>query len=366
MHGLSTTVSALLAFTAFLAALPAHADNPDNSSTRECVGRSEFALPGDAEPALYPIESVAKLAKPPAMMVQASYADGQIAGYTQWQYRGDLYVTRPATSAQVADILRRFGALERQDRVYAAQKKVDDNGTRLSFEQLSSNDKSRASRLGSSYLATWDLSGVVVHWSSVVGANEKEPNLLAYRWLTSSRLRAPFEIPTGQGVCLPSLFIPDDGRVDRFIASTYRLNLHPDVTVWVQDRDWDDSSSDSKLKHLQQAVQDSVFFWTQNYRNRSSVCSLWKVPHPIERQGIVGAATFVELERRDGTVDYGYFASFWGTPDSALAATQIKMFVIRDAQVAKAKGLKPVDRDQLLDMAEAVMRSVKVRSSVVP
>jgi len=299
-------------------------------------------------------------------MVEAAFGDGQIAGYTQWQYRGDLYVTRPVTSAQITNVLHKFSDLERKDRGYVARKKVDDSGKRLTFEQLSSSDKSLASRLGSSYLATWDLSGVILHWSSGHGPDAAAPNAEAYRRIESSTLRAPFEIPTGSGVCLPSLFIPDDGKMERFIAATYRIKQHPDVTVWVRDRDAENPVPAGKLEQLRQSIHDVSFFWGQRYQDRNSVRSLWTVPHPIEMRGVVGTASFVELTRDDGTIDYGYFASFWGTPDSSVGATQIEMFVIRDAKVAKAKGITPVDREALLDMAESVLHSIKARGSAHP
>jgi len=290
---------ALLTAASVFICLPTHGEEAVPAPIVECVGRSEFSLPGDASAALYPLEMVAKLAAPPAFLVQASFPDGQVAGYTQWEYRGGLYVTPVVEPAQGKELLRRFNRLKLEARSYAAHHKVDDLRIPQSFEDLSGPAR-EAWRRATGYDGTWNLSGVILHWSSTYGPDTAQANAQAYRWLTNSRPRAPFEMPTGQGVCLPSLFIPDDGRVDRFIASTYRLKEHPDVTVWVQDRDWADSPSEGELHHLRQSVQDSVFFWTQNY------------------------------------------------------------------QVAKAKGLKPVDRDQLLDMAEAVMRSVKVRSSVVP
>ena len=49
-----------------------------------------------------------------------------------------------------------------------------------------------------------------------------------------------------------------------------------------------------------------------------------------------------------------------------MGATQIEMFVIRDAKVAKAKGITPVDREALLDMAESVLHSIKARGSAHP
>ncbi len=366
VRGPSMLMLCLLAPATFLTAASTQADETPDSPIEECVGRSELTLPSDAEAALYSIETVARLAKPPATLVQARFTDGQVAGYTQWQYRGDLYVTRPVTSAQVADVLRRFGNLEREDRAYAARKKVDDSGTPLSYEQLSDSTRSRASRLGSSYLATWNLSDIVVHWSSVVGADDTKPNRLAYQTISHSKLRAPFQMPDGPGVCLPSLFIPDDGKTGRFIASTYRLKQHPDVTVWIQDRDADGVPPAGKLGQLEQAAKDGDFFWTQNYQHRKSFRSLWSLPHPIDAPGVVGVASLVELTRDDDTLDYGYFASFRGTSDSSLGDTQIKMFVIRDADIALQKGIKPVDKAAFVALAESIQRSVRARKATAP
>jgi len=344
----------------------AQASDSANSPIRECVGRSEFALPGNAEAALYPLEVVARLAKPPALLVEATFDDGQIAGYTGWQYRGDLYVTRPIASAQVADLLHKFSELRQNSRAYAARKNLNDMGMPQPFEALSANAQSLAWRLGSSYRGIWNLSGVILHWSSTYGPGTDAPNAQAYQWILGAVPRASFEIPAGPGVCLPSLFIPDDGKVERSIASTYRLKQHPDVTVWVQDSGSEEPSPTAKLGHPQQSIKDNDFFWAQNYQDRIGVRSLWSLPHPIEMRGVLGTASFVELMRKDGTIDYGYFASSWGSPDSAVGATQIKMFVIRDAKVAKAKGITPVDREALLDMAESVLHSIKARGNAHP
>ena len=276
----------LLALATLFACLRVQGDEAATPIT-ECVGRSEFTLPSDAEAALYPLDVVAKLAKPPAHLVEARFDDGQIAGYTQWSYHGGLYVTRQVTSAQSTELLRQFRELERVDRAYGARKKVDDTGMPLSFEELSSTTKSQVWRLGWGYSATWVLSDFIMQWSSTFGPGTAEPNAQAYRWLQHSVPRRPFEMPMGPGVCLPSLFIPDDGRMERFIASTYRLKQHPDVTVRVQDRDAeDDASASNQEVHVDALGRIRIRYEFQDADDQGAPASTWvRVQQPLAGNG---------------------------------------------------------------------------------
>jgi hypothetical protein len=368
MRNQAKTMQALLgvAAAAVMSCSQARADEASDQPVTECVGRSEFTLPGDAEAALYPLREVAKIAKPPVDFVQAAFQDGQIAGYTQWEYRGGLYVTRPAPSEQVKGLLHQFGELKQEARNYVAHHKVDDLHIPQSFQDLSPNASAQAWRRGTSYSATWDLSGIVLHWSSTYALDTAEPNARAYAAIAASRRRAPFELPTEAGICLPSLFIPDDGKTARFIASTYRLKQHPDITVWVQDRDAEGTTPKAKLGQMEQAAKDGDFFWTQNYQRRKAVRSLWSLPHPIDASGVIGMASLVELTRDDGAIDYGYFASIRGSPGSALGNAQVKMFVIRDAKTAIQRGMSPMDKATFLSLAETIQRSIRARKAASP
>jgi hypothetical protein len=51
----------------------------------------------------------------------------------------------------------------------------------------------------------------------------------------SMRPRALFDLPTGQGVCLPYLFIHDAGASRRHVDVSFRLNDHPDIQVTLKD-----------------------------------------------------------------------------------------------------------------------------------
>lgn len=71
--------------------------------------------------------------------------------------------------------------------------------------------------------------------------------------------------------------------------------------------------------------------------------------------------TFVQFERKDGTQDYGYLAVAPGDPEAKEDAPDLMLYVIRDAKNAKAKGIEPVSKEALLEMAQTIAASVKRR-----
>lgn len=63
---------------------------------------------------------------------------------------------------------------------------------------------------------------------------KSEPEVLSL--LNRFRPRKLYEVPTEQGFCLPYGFIAgDSGHEPRNIGITYRLQNHPDVTIFFQD-----------------------------------------------------------------------------------------------------------------------------------
>ena len=65
--------------------------------------------------------------------------------------------------------------------------------------------------------------------------------------------------------------------------------------------------------------------------------------------------------RTDDTIDYGYLAVVRGDPQAKVDTPDLMLYVIRDAKNAVAKGKKPIDKDEVLKMAEAIAASVKHR-----
>ena len=86
-----------------------------------------------------------------------------------------------------------------------------------------------------------------------------------------------------------------------------------------------------------------------------------KENHTFRLAGIEGEYSVVELTRKDDTIDYGYFASAIDDPEKIANPTNLQMFVIRDAQNAKAKGVEPMPKDEFIQLAKAIAATVQKR-----
>lgn len=159
--------------------------------------------------------------------------------------------------------------------------------------------------------------------------------------INNFRPRALYELPKQPGVCIPYGFIPDDGKEDRNIAVTMRLIEHPEVEIFFQDGA---TAREPKL-----AIE--LFFDGYVNGEKEIDADFWGY-RSITMGGQKGKALFVTITRMDDTKDYGYIAYVEGGHD-----TSSKMlYVIRTA--SRAKG-KPVSKDELKDIAEKIMASVK-------
>lgn len=184
-----------------------------------------------------------------------------------------------------------------------------------------------------------------------------------YRTLLDGiRQRPLFDVPHEPGVCLPYAFIRDDGTTRRHIGMTYRLREHPDVTIWLEDANATADGPHVRSETLT-ARYRAKFFWEQDYKNAKRVASEWTPGYRrTEIDGREAVETFVKLVRyEDNIEDYGYLAVVRGDPDAAEDSPDLMLYVIRDAANATKRGIAPIGRDELLEMARTIAASVRKR-----
>ena len=166
---------------------------------------------------------------------------------------------------------------------------------------------------------------------------------------------------------MPYLFIPFDGR-ERYghtIATTYRLQDHPDVTILLEDSTAKrplESQDPAKLT----ASYKSNFFWTQDYRSYDSIKNLLTLRryNPIDFAGQKGVESMVSMIRKDKvTQDYGYLVVTDGDPNAGTKKPELMLYVIRDAKNAEKRGMKPIGKDEFFKLAREIAASVKLRPS---
>jgi hypothetical protein len=150
-------------------------------------------------------------------------------------------MSHPAAADGVAAVMSQAMDAMATSKQFAANNRVSAHGHPLIFERLyPHDDKVVAWRVNAAHELVQNVDGVMLLWRVETLDEDLQTELAS----TSSALadlmnavrRQTFEIPNGPGVCLPYLFIPDDGKRQRVIETTFRLRAHPDIAVWLSDR----------------------------------------------------------------------------------------------------------------------------------
>jgi len=291
-----------------------------------------------------------------------SFPDGQVAGYTSLGYAGgDALISEPVSSQELDNWLAaHHTVLMAKVRKQTQGRRAVDGTPFLVTRVALESPRSSAYRL---YGPRYDVALVVgdrLLQTAITSTASDADGGRAFleSFVKSVRPRAVFELPGGPGVCLPHAFIRDDNVHPRGVAVTYRLRSHPDVAIWL----FDANGAGSAGTHDGEAdtpKHDIATFWNQRYQDREKYRLV--ATQAIEINGQRGASSVVELTRNDGTLDPGFFASVRGEGNKDGEATDIQLFVIRDARLALAKGVKAMDKDEMLKLARAMAESVKTR-----
>lgn len=356
------TAAALLCIATASGCLAQHSEAIPSDWVTDCVGRMQLSMPGQVEIAAYSAASLAKLFQPTVENGKFEFPDGQSAGYSGSSYNASLRVTHPLSEAQAKNLLEQAEKREARTRdfIWKRKQSLSDNAPR--FEEIALTQRGGvAFRVGASYSLTVPVGSNLFHadvsypgkdWSSVRGEFEA----LAY----GSAPRAIGDVPKTPGVCLPYVFIKDGGDARRYVATTYRLTKHPDVTIMLRDSKAEPISSNTAPDKITPEAQIE-FFWRHAYQDPKRMESIWRFLHPIKLANVDGKASFVQLTRVDDQVDYGYLAVAQGDPNAKEDTPNLMLYVIRDAKNAKAKGIEPLGKDEFIKLAQTIATSVRQR-----
>ena len=312
----------------------------------ECIGRYQIGVPSDVELAVGRF----------GISARPSFSDGQPAYFSQLDYLGEIAIFSIASESDFIKF--------KNNNVHSLEK--------MRKEFLDSGDEKKQKwgreMKGLAYdtptLFGWDgddrypsinfllnkkiISFGINNYADVDKAlNKKHFNA----FLNGFRPRSLYELPKQPGVCIPYSFIADDGTAPRNIAVTMRLIDHPDVEIFFQDSSYQLSPgehSDSK--------QEILLFLDQYARKQKYVDTGFWGTHSIQMSGQKGRGNFFTIARKDDTIDYGYIASVKGDFTARTDPPAQMLYVIRTA--SRAKGA-PVSKDEIKDIAEKIMASVK-------
>ncbi|HAE8197594.1 TPA: hypothetical protein JDH36_004425 [Salmonella enterica subsp. indica] len=179
--------------------------------------------------------------------------------------------------------------------------------------------------------------------------------------------RGFYDIPSGQGFCLPYGFIANDsGSEDRSMAVTYRMKNHPDVMILFQDASYQLPNivpRDSDLNPIKNydAKDYAKWLWNHIYmlypeQKRKLLSPGW---FSVTMDGRKGSGSFLEVTRKDGNKDYGYLAFVRADPKNSTKEPDLQVFVTSRSDLAE--GHPQISPDELKALAEHIVSSVEHR-----
>lgn len=336
---------------------------------KECVGRLQLALPGEADQAAIlgqeRFKNRAQYGQP-----DQRFPDGEEAGWTTFS---KMEITHPLTDAEKKQATNKL-VLHKTETLIQDVKIGSQNITWHKVVDKPSMVYGPSLRIiEADFLIS---NGVYLSWrASTLGEDEAE--LLLSKALLQTiaaglRARPLFDVPSESGLCLPYVFIPDGGQEKHAIAMTYRLKEHPDITINLKS---ETAASTPKAGDpiRRPEVVTNEYQSDQYWDNRTTASSglhsaktLWRFPakRPMQLAGRSGLETFVAVVRRGATEeDYIYHAVARGNPDTPEAAPDVRLAVEQNRESAIKHGITPLTQEEVLKLARQIAASVGLRKS---
>lgn len=328
-----------------------------NGWINDCVGRMQISLPGPSEVAAYSTKNFSKLFGETEKTSPFEFEDGQIAAYSTGS---------PITHAASPDETRTLLNLAK-NRLESVYQRTRKKGNSNFFEEIHTKPSQ-----GVIYRYNDNYSAVITvgsHLLKTRGGDEGVPWIETKKDLHATlnmKPRAVGEIPHQPGICMPYVFKEDSGTEYRSIATTWRLKEHPDITILLEDE-----KAEPLSKYIDPAkvtpVRKVEFFWEQNYRDAYRYGDyLWRAMHDVKLANVKGKGIPMEMTRRDGTIDYGYFAAANGDPNAKEDTPNLQFYVLQNSQKAISQGIKPLEKKEFLKLVEEIAASIRHRPTEQP
>jgi hypothetical protein len=323
----------------------------------DCVGRMQLSFPGYVEVAAVSPKSWKERRSEP----QFTFADGQVAGWAGLAYLGGVVISQPLTSEEKQFFIREI-ELGRQ----AVKKFSEEQPRRAKTRPFSdlpvSPQNGYAWDVADGKVAQLFIADHYFAWDSYSNISEAEQRRHFQKIVEGLAPRTSTTLPTKSGVCLPYAFINDNGENRRYVAMTYRLREHPDVTIMLKDQNAVEIDPKANpAVYDPEGISDD--FWSR-YDDiyRKSLRGVWNIPYKRAKlANSKGLESFVKIVRKDDTVDYGYLVVTKGDPTAKEDTPDLMLYVIQDSKNAKAKGIAPMEKEAFLSMAQTIAASVKRR-----
>lgn len=311
---------------------------------QECVGRYELTIPGDADVALTIPTAFSKPQENPIR-----FSDDQPAAHSVFIYDGTFRITGSMSHAEFGSIL---GGIKTRVSLSAAS--TDENGR---FEAIPAGRPDAFAWAGpraAGFYIYENGRAISFRESSSDPSVAKKHTEAVLKGLSARRSN---EIPKGDGVCLPDMFVADSGKDSaRQVGVTFRLKNHPDVTIFFLDEKA--LAVDPKLT----SKQKTEFVWGYEYGIGKRIRLVGAAPYQtVKLDGREGVETSAIITRDDDSTDYGYLATVQGDSNAPVDTPNLLLLVERNAKYAK--GNAPVSAEELDLMAKAIAASIRRRAT---
>jgi hypothetical protein len=332
----------LIALASLLCAMQSVSSPAMADALQECVGRYELTIPGDADVALTIPTAFAKPQENPIR-----FSDDQPAVHSVFIYDGTFRITGSMSHADFASTLSGI-----KTRVASSLASSDENGR---FEVIPAGRPDAFAWAGNRAAGFYIYeNGRAISFRE----SSSDPSVAKQRTqavLKGLSARNANEIPKADGVCLPDMFVADNGKDSaRKVGVTFRLKNHPDVTIFFLDEKA--LAADPKLT----SKQKSEFVWGYEYGIGKRIKLVGAVPYrTVALDGREGVETSAIITRDDGSTDYGYLATVQGDFNAPVDTPNLLLLVERNAKYAK--GNAPVTAEELALMAKEIASSIRRR-----
>lgn len=324
----------------------------------DCSGRLAFTLPGDFEVATVPYQSLLRKISVFGPDADFRFTDSETAEFAKARYLGPMLISDELKDREIADAVKMF----KNEKTRRAKNKASDVNRPFDLVAVPKfAENFDAWSVGSELRVMFHLHKHLFFLSMNNSDKVTENIASAVALAKNIDFRPKSTVPSGRGICLPYAAVrqPEQGAFGE-VATLYKLNAHPDVTIMVSDSAMVASANGSpeRAKAEKAAIND---FWGQHqlYEDVQKVEKGFPLKNgeSIELAGQKGTASFVRIIRKNGAVDYGYYGVSHG-PVSKAGSANIAVYVVTHSQWAKDKSIEPVSSDAFLKMVELVQGSV--------
>ncbi|MBS1140766.1 MAG: hypothetical protein H6R13_2219 [Proteobacteria bacterium] len=331
---------------------------------KECVGRLQLALPGEADQGAIlgreRFRDSVQYGRP-----DTRFPDGETADWTALSLGR---VTHPLMKEEKLEALVALKKIkENVTKTYKTEEKINVQtwpvGKQEGMGWIAPNRRITLNIFAHDALFSWSQ-------TSNDAAEFAEVERNAKNIVSGLRPRQLFDVPSEPGLCLPYVFIPDNGQEKHAIAMTYRLKEHPDITVNLKSKTAEPTpkpGGDIRPDSVTNDFRTDTFWGTVTAPgNLRSARSIWHAPAKRQTQlaGRSAMETFLAVVRLDEkNEDFIYHTVSRGNPDTPEAAPDVRLVVEQKRENAIKRGITPLTQDEVLKLARQIAASVSQRTN---